>query len=136
MLWWQQLCFPVVLGDRLAGLQVNFQCADDAPPVGWVQSCTRFRVDRFEAREKGINAANAGFLLEFFPHAGRGEGGEGAAEKQTVRIQPCSAADDAGFAARQDILQNGLSELDVFSDGKILLRACCADHMVRHALHF
>ena len=136
MLWWQQLCFSVVLGDRLAGLQVNFQRADNAPPVGRVQARTRFRVDRFEAREHGFDSRVVHLSFQLFAHAGRWARGERAPEKQTVCIEPCPAAHNAGFAARQDILQNGLGELDVFSNGKIFLRACCADHMVRYALHF
>lgn len=101
-----------------------------------MQARGRFRVDLFEAREHGFDSRVVHLSFQLFAHAGRGTRGERAAEKQTVRIQPCPAAHDAGFAARQDILQNGLGELYVFSNGKILLRVCHADHMVRYALHF
>ena len=132
----QKLCFPVVFRNCFAGFQIDLQRPDNPPFIRRVKPRARFGVNLFEARKKGLDARLTRLRFQRFAHAGRRAGGKAAPKKQAVGIKPRSAAHDADFPARQNILQHRLCQLDVFSDGKILAGVCDADHMVRHALHF
>ena len=89
-----------MLRDGLARFLINLQRADDALFVCRVEPRGGLRVNFAQPSQHGLAARFAQLRLERFAPAGLRDRCERPACNQTVNIQPRTARNDGGFAAR------------------------------------